>query len=334
MQELTIIRPDDFHTHLRQGDLMKDLVRETSKSFGRVLVMPNTIPPVVTPDDVRAYKKELQDVGTDLDFLMTFKIMPNLDPSSMTALKEAGAVAGKFYPVGVTTHSEDGVANIESSYEVFEAMQEQDLILCLHGEVPGVEDLEREHAFLPQLKKIHENFPRLRIILEHTSTKAAVEMVQSLGDKVAATITVHHLLLTTSDVRNGEFHPHNFCAPICKSESDRKALVETVLSGNPKFFLGTDSAPHLKENKEGDHPKPGVYTTPVALPLLAQLFEENGKLDHLENFTSVFGANFYELEKNSDTMSLKKEEWSVPSDYFGVVPLKALEKLTWSVIKN
>lgn len=331
MTELSIIRPDDFHTHLRQGELMVDLVKETAKSFGRVLAMPNLIPPVITPEDVQKYHKKLKAVGTDLDFVMTFKIMPGLDPSSVSALKEAGAMAGKFYPVGVTTHSEDGVANIESSYEVFQAMQENDMVLCLHGEVPGVEDLQREEAFLPHLKKIYENFPKLRIVLEHTSTKAAVEMVESLGDRVSATLTVHHLLLTTSDVRNGEFHPHHFCAPICKSDLDRKALVQAALSDNPKFFLGTDSAPHPKENKEGEHPKPGVYTTPVALPLLAQLFEENEKLDHLENFISAFGANFYQLPKNSDKITLKKEEWTVPADYSGVVPLSAGQTLSWKI---
>ncbi|MDP2690918.1 MAG: dihydroorotase [bacterium] len=332
MTELTIIRPDDFHNHLRQGELMPHLVQETEKVFGRTLVMPNTLPPVVTGEDLQRYRSELESVGADLQFLMTFKIIQETKPEMITGLKSAGAIAGKLYPQGVTTNAEDGVEDVENLFPVFEAMQQENVVLCIHGELSGVEDLQREEAFLPTLKKIHSNFSKLRIVLEHVSTEAAVQLVQELGEKVAATVTVHHLLLSTEDVRNGKLNPDHFCAPICKSEADRAALVQIALSGHPKFFFGSDSAPHSRKDKEGEHPKPGIYSTPVALPLLTGLFESHDKLDQLEDFTSRFGAEFYQLPQNQGQLSLVKEEWMVPKEYFGVVPLKKGERLKWKVM--
>ncbi|MGE3278607.1 MAG: dihydroorotase [Candidatus Altimarinota bacterium] len=329
MKEFIIRKPDDFHLHLRQGELMGHLVKETAKGFQRVLVMPNTLPPVTNAAELEKYHSELKAIGTDLEFLMTFKLMPDTSPATVQELKKAGAVAGKLYPQGVTTHSEDGVADVEALFPIFSAMQEQDLVLCLHGEVLGVEDLKRESAFLPTLKKIHQNFPQLRIVLEHVSTADAVQEVQELGPNVAATITVHHLFLTTQDVRNGHFNPHHFCAPICKSEADRAAIVQAALSGHPKFFFGSDSAPHPHQDKEGDHPKPGIYTTPVALPLLAELFESQEKLDRLEAFTSQYGADYYRLPLNTSSLILKKEDWQVPGDSFGIIPLRASEVMKW-----
>ena len=331
MTEFAIIKPDDFHTHLRQGKLMPHLVREAAKVFQRVLVMPNTLPPITSTDVVKKYHDELKDVGTDLEFLMTFRIMPDMVPNTIMELRKAGAIAGKLYPQGVTTNSEDGVLNIDGLFPVFSTMQEQNLVLCLHGEAPEVPDMERESAFFPTLKKIHKNFPKLRIVLEHVSTKEAVECVRELGEKIAATITVHHLYLTTADVRNDHFNPFHFCAPICKSKKDREALRAAAMSGNPKFFFGSDSAPHLKKDKEGEHPKPGIYTTPVALPMLAELFELNGKLERLENFTSRFGAGFYQLPLNKSSLTMQKKSWIVPDEYFGVVPLKEGESLQWRV---
>lgn len=332
MQELTIRKPDDFHLHLRQGELMTHLVREAAKVFQRVLVMPNTLPPVTNAAELQKYHEELQSVGIDLEFLMTFKLMPDTTPEEIVQLKKAGAIAGKLYPQGVTTHSQDGISDVEALFPVFSTMQEQNLVLCLHGEVPEIEDLKRESAFLPTLKKIHHNFPNLRIVLEHVSTEEAAQMVQELGDAVAATITIHHLLLTTQDVRNGHFNPHHFCAPICKTEQDREALIEAAVSGNPKFFFGSDSAPHLHQDKEGEHPKPGIFTTPVALPLLAELFESHGKIDRLEAFTSQFGAEFYQLPLSENSLTLRKESWEVQNEYFGVVPLRSGQTLSWRVL--
>lgn len=314
---------------------MPHLVKEVAKTFARTNVMPNTLPPVFNPEDLKKYHEELKAVGTDLEFLMTFKVMPDTTPEMIPALKAAGATAGKLYPLGVTTNSEDGVADIQALFPTFQAMQEHGLVLCLHGEVPGVESLKREEAFMPTLKKIHENFPKLRIVLEHASSKAAVEAVKALGENVVASVTVHHLLITIDDVQDKTGvvdHPHHLCMPICKTEADRQALQEVVLSGHPKFFLGTDSAPHLKTKKESGNPPAGVYTTPVAIPLLAQFFEEAGKLELLEAFVSQYGAEFYQLPLNEEKIELIKENWSVPEEMFGVVPFRAGEQLSWKVL--
>lgn len=334
MQNLTIRKPDDFHNHLRQGDMMTHLVKETAKVFARTNVMPNTLPPVRNAHDLQKYHEELKEVGTDLKFLMTFKVLPETKPEMIPELKTAGAIAGKLYPLGVTTNSEDGVDDIEALFPTFSAMQEEGLVLCLHGEVPGEHALEREQAFLPTLKTIHKNFPQLRIVLEHVSSKAAVEAVQELAETVAATVTVHHLVLTIDDVQDASGminHPHHLCMPICKTEKDRKAIQEMIFSGHPKFFLGTDSAPHLKSKKESGHPPAGIYTTPVALPVLAELFESAEKLTLLEDFTSRYGAEFYHLPLNTTDITLRKESWTVPDEMFGVTPFRAGESLNWRV---
>jgi dihydroorotase len=313
---------------------MTSLVNETAIVFARTNVMPNTLPPVRNSEDLIRYHDELKAVGTDLEFLMTFKVMPETSPEMIPALKTAGAVAGKLYPLGVTTNSEDGVADIQALFPTFQAMQEANLVLCLHGEVPGEDELKREEAFLPTLQSIHQNFPQLRIVLEHASSKAAVEAVQSMGESVAATVTIHHLMLTIADVQDSSGnidHPHHLCMPICKTESDRKALQEVVFNGHHKFFFGSDSAPHLRSKKEAGHPPAGIYTTPVALPLLAELFEEAGKLEKLEAFTSQFGAEFYQLPLNDGQIQLQKETWTVSEEMFGVVPFRAGEQLSWKV---
>jgi len=333
MKELNIIKPDDFHNHLRQGELMSHLVKETANVFQRTLVMPNTIPPITTPEQLNTYREELKAIGTDLEFLMTFKIMSDADPNSISELKKSGAIAAKYYPQGVTTHSEDGIKSIQEVFPIFEALQAEDLVLCIHGELPGADELTAEHEFLPCLQEINQNFPNLRIVFEHTSSKAAVELINELPEQVAATITVHHLYLTHQDVYSSNgLVPQNFCKPIAKTEKDQKALIDAVTSSNPKYFFGTDSAAHPKADKKGDKIKPGVYTTPVALPLLTQLFDEANRLNMLENFTSKFGADFYQLPYNSSQLSLTQEEWTVPAEYFGVIPLKAKESLNWQVV--
>ncbi|MDP3975749.1 MAG: dihydroorotase [bacterium] len=334
MTELTITKPDDFHLHLRQGDLMKQLVPLTAESFARALVMPNLQPPVVSASDLKSYQKDLAAVGSDLQLLMTFKLMPSTTPQMVAELRQAGAVAGKLYPQGVSVNSEDGVTDVEALYSVFDAMQEQNLVLCIHGEMPGVGEMEAETAFLPTLQALHTNFPRLRIVLEHVSTRAGVEMIKSLSATVGATVTVHHLLLTIDDVRHDHhINPHHYCRPVCKSEVDRKILLETVLSGHPQFFFGSDSAPHLKATKEVStgEPSRGVFSTPVALPLLAQLFEEYDQLSRLEAFVAQLGADFYQLPKNKDSITLQRSPWTVPQEYFGVVPLWAGKTLEWKI---
>ncbi len=328
MTELTLIKPDDFHIHLRQGALMKDLVKETENFFARVLVMPNTLPPITTPEGVMDYRSDLKAVGSDLQFLMTFKIVAETLPRMIPDLKKVGAIAGKLYPAGVTTNSDDGISDIEMAFPVFAAMQEENLVLCLHGELPGSSEMTAEKDFLPMLQKIQRNFPRLRIVLEHVSSEAGVEMVKKLPETVAATITVHHPLLTHEKVQGNAFL---HCKPVCKSEADRKSVMAAMVSGNPKFFFGSDSAPHLKAKKEGGNPPSGIYSTPVALPLLAEIFEKNNCLDRLEAFTSHFGADFYQLSRNTKNITLRKETWTVPEEQFGVVPFKAGGELYWKI---
>lgn len=333
-KELTIIKPDDFHNHLRQGELMPHLVRETAKCFARTNVMPNLVPPIVTPEDVRRYHQELKDVGTELEFLMTFKVMPGSDPNLVPEFRSAGATAAKLYPQGVSTNSEDGVTDIQQLYPLFQAMQEEEMLLLIHGEVPGVDDMKAEEAFLQTLKDVNANFPDLRIVLEHVSSKAAVECLADLSEKVAATVSVQHLTLTIDDVRTHEhINPHHYCRPICKNEGDRKALQEVVFEGNPRYFFGSDSAPHLREAKEvvGKEPARGVYSTPVALQILAELLENNGKLDNLEPFMSHFGSDFYKIPRNTQKITLQKQSWTVPAEYQGVVPIMAGKELSWCI---
>ncbi|MBU6389666.1 dihydroorotase, partial [Patescibacteria group bacterium] len=240
-------------------------------------------------------------------------------------------VAGKLYPEGVTTNSEDGVNDIPALYPVFERMAKEEFILCLHGERPGVFSLDRETAFLPVLEEIATRFPNLKIVLEHVTTEAAVELVKKLPDTVAATITVHHLYLTLDDVIGDKIRPHHFCKPVAKRPEDRAALLAAATSGNPKFFLGTDSAPHAVETKECEAGCAGVYTAPVAIPLLAEIFERQNALDQLEGFTSFFGAEWYGLPPNAAHITLQKQEWIVPDRCGTVVPFRAGKKLTWKV---
>jgi len=333
MIELTLIKPDDFHNHLREGELMPHLVRETAKVFARSNVMPNLVPPVVNAAGMQKYHEELKAVGTDLEFLMTIKVMPDTTPEVVAEAKAAGASAAKLYPQGVSTHSEDGVTDLKALYPVFAALEEAELPLLIHGEMPAVEEMTAEEAFLPALKGIVANFPKLRIVLEHVSSKAGVEAVKELPETIAGTVTVHHLLLTINDVRTDHgIEPHHYCRPVCKRESDRQALLEVTLTGHHKFFLGTDSAPHLRETKEvSGEPMRGVYTTPVALPLLIELFEDHDCLPKLEAFTSKYGADFYQLPYNSQQVTFKREAWTVPGEYFGVVPLSAGEQLDWQL---
>lgn len=333
MKELTIIKPDDFHCHLRQGELMKHLVKETAQYFNRVLVMPNLIPPVVTPDEVQNYESDLKAIGSDLQFIMSFKIVERTAPRMILDLKKSGARAGKLYPRGVTTNADDGISYLEGAYPIFAAMQEENLVLCIHGEKPGSDLMTAEQDFIPDLKKIVRNFPRLRIVLEHVSSQQGIEAVLSLPSTVAATLTLHHALLTQEKIKNpdGSINPYLFCKPICKTEEDRKAVMNAMVSGNPKFFLGTDSAPHPKEKKQGSNPPPGIYSLPVALSLLAKIFEKHDCLDRLEAFTSKFGADFYQLSRNTKKIILRKETWEVSKEQFEIGIFEAGKKMVWQV---
>jgi len=332
MESLTFRRPDDFHVHLRQGEACENFARDARDAgFARVLVMPNTLPPIASPQAVNDYRRQIETAAPGLSALMTFKIRPDQDRASVLALKKAGAVAGKLYPEGVTTHSEDGVRRLEDAYPVFAVMEELDLVLCLHGEHPEAFSLDREATFVRCLRELRSRFPRLRVVLEHVSSAAGVDAVLEDGPLTAATLTVHHLLYTLDDMVGGRLDPHLFCKPLLKRPEDRIRLVEASLSGNPKFFFGSDSAPHTRDHKEAALCSAGCYTMPVSLSLLVGLFEEHGALARLEPLVARYGAEFYRLPLNQGTVTFVKKPWTVGPLYHGVVALRTGTTLPWSM---
>lgn len=344
-ETLVIPTPDDMHVHLREGDVLRSVVSYTSDVFARALVMPNTSRPVLSGEDVSAYRKEITDAAIESDRenglkgvlfepLMSVKLVRGTTADVIHGARFCNAVAAKFYPEGVTTNSEDGVADIRELSPALEAMQELDMVLCLHGEVPGVFCMDRETAFLDSLRWISTTFPGLRIVLEHVTTADAVNEVLSLPENVAATITAHHLFYTLDDVVGGMLNPHAFCKPIAKTESDRLALRTAAISGNPKFFFGSDTAPHLRGKKECASGCAGVFAAPTALEALAIAFEECGSLDRLAPFVSHFGADFYGLPRNSGTVTLTRRESVVDREISGVVPFLAGRTIPWLVTSD
>jgi dihydroorotase len=331
-QMMRLALPDDFHIHLRQDDALANYAQDASHQFGRVLVMPNTLPPVTEPKGLRKYKETIEAVAPGLEALMTFKLNANYSREDLIALQNAGAIAGKYYPAGVTTNSQDGVGDFESVLPVVALMEELDLVLCLHGEEPGVFCLDRENAFLKRVDVLVAQFPKLRIVLEHLSTRDAVEAVQNWPKNVAATITVHHLLHTLDDLIGDGLMPHHFCKPVVKRPEDRDALRLAAFSGNPKFFLGTDSAPHAKGKKECPCGAAGVYSAPVAIPVLLQVFEDAGMLHQFNDYTAGFGADFYRLPRTERVLTVAHQDWQVPCETHGVVPLAAGQTLRWKVV--
>jgi dihydroorotase len=335
MISLTIRRPDDFHVHVRQGDLLAPMVQATARYFKRALIMPNTNPPILTELDAFTYRELIKGVSpAGFEPLMTIKITP--DTTQEHIHEAAGEViAGKLYPDGVTTGSANGVRDFKALSPVFSTMEKTGMVLCLHGEDPGddVFCLDREEAFLGTLSWILQTFPDLKVVMEHLSTAAAADFVwQYPADNLAATVTAHHLDLTLDDVIGGKLMPHHFCKPVAKRPEDRERLIQAVTEpGQTKFFLGTDSAPHLRGDKECDCGAAGVFTAPLALPLLAEIFERANALDRLEQFTSLNGARFYGLPLNEEQVTLVREEWTVPDQYDGVVPLRAGKTIQWKV---
>jgi len=329
IQEFELRRPDDFHVHLRQDEELPAYVRTVAGQFARALVMPNLLPAVARAEDVLHYRDQILAVGTGLEPLMVFKVLGSHRPEEVASLKAAGVLAGKVYPEGVTTNSDDGVREIAALAPFLEAMQDAGLVLCLHGEAPGAFVLDRETAFLESLRWIVANFPSLRVVLEHVSTRAAVEAVRELPERVAATITLHHLEITLDDVIGGALRPHLFCKPLAKRPEDRAALQEAAFSGHPKFFFGSDSAPHRKDRKECAAGCAGVYTMPNALECLVGLFERQGKLERLEDFVASFGADFYGLPHNAGKVRLVREPCRVADLVDGAVPYRAGQILPW-----
>lgn len=324
--------PDDFHVHLRQGALLESYAKTVAAEFGRILVMPNTTPPIDSAQKIEAYRAQIHSAAPGLEPLMTFKLNPRISASDLQQMKQAGAIAGKYYPAGVTTNSEDGISEFESIFPVISEMEKLNLVLCIHGEEPSAFCLDREPAFIRRVERLAAEFPNLRIVFEHLSTRAAVEAVLKMPQNVAATITAHHLLHTLDDVVGGALKPHHFCKPLPKRPEDREALRGAAFSGNPKFFFGSDSAPHAKSQKECCCGAAGVYTAPVAIPVLIQIFEEAGHMDKLPDFIGGFGADFYRIPRQTQKALYAKEPWTVPETVDGAVPLFAGQELSWKRI--
>ena len=342
-QTLTMTRPDDWHVHLRDGEVLTDTVRDISRYMGRAIIMPNLVPPATTTELALAYRERIMAAQPQGDFtpLMVLYLTDNTTPEEIKKAKESGhIVAAKLYPAGATTNSDSGVTDIEKVFPALAAMQEVGMLLLVHGEVTdtAIDIFDREKIFLEtKLSKVVENFPTLKIVLEHITTKDAVEFVNNAPDNVAATITAHHLLYNRNHMLAGGIRPHYYCLPILKRNSHQQALIEAATSGSKKFFLGTDSAPHSKDKKEAACGCAGAYTAHAALELYAEAFEEAGALDKLEGFASHHGADFYGLPRNTDTVTLTKSPWQVPESYqLGsgqVVPIKAGDTIDWQVFK-
>ncbi|SKA69444.1 dihydroorotase [Enterovibrio nigricans] len=341
MTTLTITRPDDWHVHVRDGEVLTDTVRDISRYNGRALIMPNTVPPVTNTEMALAYRERIMAEKPSAQFepLMALYLTDNTSPDEIKKAKASGAVvAAKLYPAGATTNSDSGVTSAKNIYPVLEAMQGVGMLLLVHGEVTihDVDIFDREKEFLDTvLAPIVNDFPGLKIVLEHITTADAANFVKNANDNVAATITAHHLMYNRNHMLVGGIKPHFYCLPILKRNTHQKALVEAATSGNKKFFLGTDSAPHAKGAKESACGCAGSYTAHAALELYAEVFEQEGKLDNLEAFACFNGPDFYGISRNTDTVTLTKEEWSVPQTMpFGsdiVVPIRAGETIGWKV---
>ena len=342
MKTLTITRPDDWHLHVRNGAVLKTVMPHTARQFARAVIMPNLKPPVTTVAQALIYREEiLQAVPVGLDFtpLMTLYLTGSTSVDEIKKAAESEHIhAFKLYPAGATTNSDSGVADIKAIYPLLAAMEQYAIPLLIHGEVTddACDIFDRERVFIDTyLTDITHNFPGLRIVVEHVTTTEAVQFVLAYGANIAATITPQHLLFNRNAILAGGIKPHHYCLPIIKRESHRLALVAAATSGNPKFFLGTDSAPHLTSLKETACGCAGCYSAHAALELYAEAFERADALDKLEGFASFYGADFYRLPRNSGTVTLEKTAWKVPSVYgengLSITPLKANEELGWKL---
>jgi len=343
----TLTRPDDWHTHLRDGAALATVVPHTAAQFARAIVMPNLRPPVTTAAQATSYKARIQaavPAGMSFEPLMTLYLTDNMSPDEILRAKDAGVVALKLYPAGATTNSDAGVTDIRKTYKTLEAMQRAGLLLLVHGEVtsPDIDLFDREAVFIDQqLIPLREDFPELKVVMEHITTKEAASYVASEASAngkltLGATITAQHLLYNRNAIFTGGVRPHYYCLPVLKRETHRLALIEAATSGNPRFFLGTDSAPHAAHLKEHAVGCAGCYTAHAAMELYATAFDSVGKMDKLEGFASHFGADFYGLPRNTDTITLKREAWTTPESFpFGDALLKPLaggEQLEWRLI--
>jgi dihydroorotase len=341
--KITFTRPDDWHLHLRDGSALRAVLPDTARQYARAIVMPNLRPPVTTTELAVAYRQCILaalPLGSNFEPLMTLYLTDNTSAEDIAQAKASGIIHGiKLYPAGATTNSDSGVTNLDHCVNALAAMEKLGVPLLVHAEVTdsNVDVFDRERVFIER-HMIHllKKFPTLKVVFEHITTKDAVDFVTEAPSNVAATITVHHLLMNRNDMFKGGIQPHHYCLPILKREEHRVALVKAAISGNPKFFLGTDSAPHAKSAKEAACGCAGMYTAYTAIELYAEAFEAANALDKLEGFASFYGADFYGLPRNTEQITLVKESWTVPTslpfDGDVLVPLRAGQMMYWKLI--
>lgn len=341
-KSISITQPDDWHLHLRDGAALTTTVPHTAERFARAIVMPNLKPPVTTVDKAASYRSRiLQALPTGLSFnpLMTLYLTDQLQPEEITKAAESEIIiAVKYYPAGATTNSENGVTGIDKVYGVIEKLIDEKMPLLIHGEVTDheIDIFDREKRFIEEtLAPLRERYPELKIVLEHITTKDAVDFVVAQSTNVAATITAHHLLYNRNDLLAGAVRPHFYCLPILKRNVHQKALIEIATSGHSQFFLGTDSAPHEQHLKESDCGCAGIYSAPAAIELYTEIFEDNGALDKLEAFASLNGADFYGLPRNTNKITLTKKSWTMAKSFqfddSSVIPIRAGESIAWQM---
>ena len=339
---LTLTRPDDWHLHVRDGDALHTVVPHTAAQFGRAIVMPNLRPPVTTAEQAVAYKERILAAvppGVQFEPLMTLYLIDNLPPSEIARARDAGVVAAKLYPAGATTNSDAGVTDLKKVYKTLEALQRANMPLLVHGEVtsPDIDLFDREAVFIDtQLIPLRRDFPELKIVFEHITTREAAQYVAGADRFTAATVTAHHLLYNRNALFTGGIRPHYYCLPVLKREVHRAALVQAATSGSDRFFLGTDSAPHPAHLKEHASGCAGCYTAHAAMELYAEAFDAAGALDRLEGFASFHGADFYGLPRNTGTLTLRRESWTPPASFAfsdaELKPLRSGEALAWRVV--
>ncbi len=345
MTELQLTTPDDWHLHLRDGALLSETVPATARAFSRAVVMPNLVPPVLDAAAALAYRQRIEAArpeGSTFTPLMTLYLTDLTTPEMIRTAHSSGVTAVKLYPAGATTHSDLAVTSLDRLEPVFDTLAELGMPLLIHGEVTdeNVDIFDRERVFIERhLQGLVNRFPQLKVVLEHITTAQAAEFVLACSDKVAATLTPQHLLMNRNHLLVGGIRPHNFCLPVLKRRRHQEALQQVAISGSPKFFLGTDSAPHLQERKESPCGCAGCYSAPAAIELYAEIFDQLGALDKLEAFASHFGADFYGLPRNQGTVTLKKEPWQVPErlHLLGgqvLVPYWAGQPLNWRLVSQ
>ena len=345
LDSLTLTRPDDWHLHVRDGAHLASVVPFTARQFARAVIMPNLKPPVTTVEQARAYRERILEAlpaGSRFEPLMTLYLTDGTTPDEIRAAKASGIIVGaKLYPAGATTHSDAGVTNIEKIYPALEAMEECGLVFQVHGEVtdPHIDIFDRESVFIDRvMARVAERFPRLRIVFEHVTTREAVQFVTSGRAGIAATVTPQHLLLNRNALFQGGIRPHHYCLPVLKRERDRLALIEATTGDDARFFLGTDSAPHARHTKETSCGCAGIFSAHAAIELYAEAFEDAGRLDRLEAFASLRGADFYGLPRNRERITLTRRDWTPPNAYtFGkdeLVPFRAGETVRWQLAED